>query len=70
MGDLGLTADSAQEVLDGFVADVLLDNWDAGTGLDNIVVRSLDDAIARVDQVPGKHIRLVGVTPGISIVQL
>ncbi len=54
VGDLGLTADSAQDVLDGFVADVLLDNWDAvGTGLDNVVVQSVDNAIARIDKSPG-----------------
>ena len=51
VGDLGITSGNAQEILDGFVENVLLDNWDAvGLGLENVVVLSIDDAIARIDQ--------------------
>ena len=44
-----LDQDQARKILDGFLADVLVDNWDAvGTGRDNIVRIGKD--IARIDQ--------------------
>jgi hypothetical protein len=50
VGQLGLTKERADEILDGFAADVFTVNWDAvGTGLDNVVVTK-DGYIARVDQ--------------------
>ncbi len=50
VGKLGLTKERADEILDGFAADVLTMNWDAvGTGLDNAVVTG-GGRIARVDQ--------------------
>jgi hypothetical protein len=50
LGKLGLTKARAEQVLDGFVADVWLANWDAvGTGLDNVVFDALGQAV-RIDQ--------------------
>jgi hypothetical protein len=50
VGQLGLTKERADEILDGFAADVFTVNWDAvGTGLDNVVVTKTG-GIARVDQ--------------------
>ena len=50
IGDLGMTADDAAQILDGFIGDVFTANWDAvGTGLDN-VVRLSSGKIARIDQ--------------------
>jgi hypothetical protein len=46
----GLTEAQANQVLDGFAADVLTGNWDAvGTGLDNLVVTTSGDVV-RIDQ--------------------
>lgn len=46
----GLTKDRADKILEGFVADVWLGNYDAvGTGLDNVVVTA-DGNIVRIDQ--------------------
>lgn len=45
----GLTKERADAILDGFAADVFLDNWDAvGTGHDNILVNG--DRVTRIDQ--------------------
>lgn len=50
VGSLGLTAERADRILDGFAADVLVGNWDAvGMGLDN-VIETVDGLIARIDQ--------------------
>jgi len=50
LGQAGLTAKRADQVLDGFAADILLGNWDAvGTGLDNVVVRATGK-LTRIDQ--------------------
>src|SRR5678815_4010479 len=39
LAKVGITKDRADHILDGFAADVFLDNWDAvGTGHDNILV--------------------------------
>jgi SPP1 gp7 family putative phage head morphogenesis protein len=49
LGDAGLTEARAKDVMKGFVADVLVGNWDAaGMSLDNMVVRA-DGSIARID---------------------
>ncbi len=46
---LGITAERASQVLDGFVGDVLVGNWDAvGTGLDNVLF-TVDGRILRID---------------------
>lgn len=46
----GLDSDTANRVLDGFAADVFLQNWDAvGTGHDNVLVRP-DGSVMRIDQ--------------------
>jgi len=50
VGNLGMTKDRADQILDGFVGDVLTANWDAvGTGLDNVVVLG-NGQIRRIDQ--------------------
>lgn len=50
LGQIGMTAKDAEQILDGFVADVFTANWDAvGTGLDN-VVRLANGKIIRIDQ--------------------
>ncbi len=50
VGNAGLDAKTADQILDHFVADVFTANWDAvGTGLDN-VVRLANGTIARIDQ--------------------
>lgn len=50
IGNLGLTEKHANEILDGFAADVLTGNWDAvGLSLDNVVVLA-NGKIARIDQ--------------------
>lgn len=49
LAEVGLTRERADKILDGFAADVFLDNWDAvGTGHDNILVHG--DKVTRVDQ--------------------
>ena len=49
LADVGLTEERAKKFLDGFVADVLVGNWDAaGAGLDNAFVLA-DGSIARID---------------------
>ena len=49
VGEVGLTKDIAEKILQGFAADILTANWDAvGTGLDNVVVLA-DGSIARID---------------------
>lgn len=50
LGKLGLSADDAKKILDGFAADVFTLNWDAvGTGFDN-VVRLQNGGVWRIDQ--------------------
>lgn len=50
IGERGLTRDDADEILDGFAADVFLANWDTvGMGHDN-VARLPDGRMARLDQ--------------------
>jgi hypothetical protein len=49
VGKLGLNAERARKILDGYTADAFLANWDAvGTGLDN-VVESVTGEIIRID---------------------
>lgn len=46
----GITKAEADQILDGFAADVLTGNWDAvGTGLDNVVLRA-GGKVTRIDQ--------------------
>lgn len=50
LGKVGLTANRANKVLDGFVADAFMANYDAvGTGLDNVVILATGQGI-RIDQ--------------------
>lgn len=50
VGNAGLTKDVADQILDGFAADMLTGNWDAvGMSLDNVVVLK-NGRIARIDQ--------------------
>jgi hypothetical protein len=50
VGSIGMTKKIADDVLDGFVADVLTANWDAvGMSLDNIVL-SKTGKVIRIDQ--------------------
>jgi hypothetical protein len=50
IGNLGMTKAQANEIIDGFLADSWLANYDAvGTGLDNVVVGT-DGKIYRIDQ--------------------
>ena len=65
--DLGMTADDAVKILDGFVADVFTANWDAvGTGLDN-VVRLASGKIVRIDQGGSLLFRAKGVLKPASV---
>jgi hypothetical protein len=50
VGNVGLTKKLADNILDGFAADILTANWDAvGLSLDNVVVLK-NGKIARIDQ--------------------
>ena len=50
LGEVGLTPDTANKILDHFVADVFTQNWDTvGTGHDNVVVRK-NGEVTRIDQ--------------------
>jgi hypothetical protein len=50
IGNLGMTKAQATEIVDGFLVDTWLANYDAvGTGLDNVVVGT-DGKIYRIDQ--------------------
>lgn len=50
LAEVGLTKERADDILDGFAADVLTANWDAvGLELDNIIYAA-DGAAIRVDQ--------------------
>lgn len=50
LGQTGLTHENADKILDHFVADVFVNNWDAvGTGHDNVLIGK-DKSVARVDQ--------------------
>jgi hypothetical protein len=47
--NIGLTKETADKILDNFVADVFTANWDAvGTGLDNVVILG-NGQVARID---------------------
>lgn len=49
LAQAGITKERADRILDGFAADVFLDNWDAvGTGHDNVLVKG--DRVTRIDQ--------------------
>lgn len=50
VGASGLTKATADEILEGFMADVLTANWDAvGSGLDNVVLLK-GGGVAKIDQ--------------------
>ena len=64
LGEAGLTKARADQLLDGFVADVLTVNRDAvGTGLDNIVIKgssAKNAKLYRIDQGGTFHFRAQG----------